>query len=105
MKTEWLNSFSLYRQYTYQFSAKAKLLCERYGWFFDDEYAYYFGPKRKDIMLRVPIWLWPEKGSGRFCEKSRRWAHDKQTRLPVRVKKPALVPLMPCLTEKLKVEE
>ena len=83
---DWLNSFSLYRQYTYDIDAKARLLCEKYGWFFDDNYVYYFGPKRKDIILRVPVWLWPQKGSGRFIEKYRRGSNEKQMKLPVRVK-------------------
>jgi hypothetical protein len=82
---EWLNSFSLTRQYTYDVPSKAKILIERYGWFFDDNYVYYFGPVRRDIMLRVPLYQWPQKGSGRFCEKVRRYAHDKQTKLPVRI--------------------
>lgn len=84
---EWLNSHSINRQYTYEIPEKARALIERYGWFFDDSYAYYFGPRRKDIMLRVPCWMWPERGSGRFVERARRASHEKQTRLPVRVKR------------------
>ena len=83
--TDWLNSFSLTRQYTYDIPAKARSLIERYGWFFDDNYAYYFGPHRKDIMMRVPLWQWPKKGSGRFVERANRSHHDKQSKLPVRV--------------------
>lgn len=82
---DWLNSFNPYRQYTHQIPAKAKELLDRYGWFFDDTYIYYKERTRDDIMLRLPQWMWPEKGSGRFCEKWRRASHEKQTRLPIRI--------------------
>lgn len=85
LKCDWLNSFNIYRQYTFQIPPKAKLLLQKYGWFFDDEYVYYSERKRKDIMLRIPEWMWPEKGSGKFCEKWKRYSHEKQTKLPVRI--------------------
>ncbi len=88
---DWLNSFGKYRMYSYEISEKEQLLLDRYGWFFDDKYVYYQTKKAKlkHIILRVPAYLWPETGSGRFTEKWRRYANEKQTRLPIKIIKVA----------------
>lgn len=82
-KIEWLNRpFQRYGQYTYEIPEKAKFLIEKWGWFFDDEYFYYIPRTRKDIMVRFPIWMYPQKGlSGNEVEKWHRHAHEKQVLL------------------------
>lgn len=75
--------------YSYELSEKEKVLLNRYGWFFDDKYVYYQTEKAKikNMILRVPAYLWPETGGSQFTEKWRRHANDKQTRLPVVVRR------------------
>jgi hypothetical protein len=86
---DWLNSFGKYRMYSYEVADKEQKLLDYYGWFFDDKYVYYQTKKAKikKMILRVPAYLWPETGGSHFTEKWRRHAHDKQTRLPVKIKK------------------
>jgi len=82
-KIEWLNRpFQRYGQYTYEIPLKALGLINRYGWFFDDDYFYYIPRTRKDIMIRFPLWMYPQKGlSGKQIEKYQRYYSDKQVQL------------------------
>jgi hypothetical protein len=80
---EWLNRpFQTYGQYTYEIPQKARTILNRYGWFFDNDYFYYRPKKKQDIMIRIPLWMWPQKDfSGKEREKWRRISHEKQVKL------------------------
>jgi hypothetical protein len=79
---EWLNTPDLHVQYTYEIGAAELILIEKYGLFFDDDYFYWQPRKKKDIIKRAPLYLYPQKGQGgRYVEKWQRHANDKQQTL------------------------
>lgn len=80
---DWLNApYDPYTQYTYEIGAAEHFLLQEFGWFFDDEFFYWQPKKKKDIIKRAPLWMYPQRGiGGHWIEKWHKYSADSQTKL------------------------